>query len=194
MSLGSAGFAVAKVDLSPVETPYNDQRLVYGAVARNLILHEGEGVTDDYGLPRFLAGTLARVLGEEPSPEALAHPNYRGLVDTLEATPIDSPAYKTAVLAFFDALVHDQTERLDSLSRWLLAEDTTPDDTKILRGLGVTGKITRTNAFRMLRSLAQIVRALSYSGLLLLFDEVGPDEQHRRQGRKARHRHAARGD
>jgi len=42
----------------------------------------------------------------------------------------------------------------------------------VLREVGVTGKITRTNAFRMLRSLAQTVRALSYSGLLLLFDEV----------------------
>ncbi|MCL4863040.1 MAG: DUF2791 family P-loop domain-containing protein, partial [Caldilineaceae bacterium] len=28
------GFAVVKVDLSPVETPYNDQRLVYAAVAQ----------------------------------------------------------------------------------------------------------------------------------------------------------------
>ena len=166
------GFAVAKVDLSPTETPYNDQKLVYGAVARNLILHEGEGVSDESGLPRFLEGTLARILGEEPGPEALAHPNYRGLVDTLEATPVDSPVYRAAVLAYFDALVHGQEERLAPLSRWLLAEDTTPDDTKVLRGLGVTGKITRTNAFRVLRSLTQIVRALSYSGLLLLFDEV----------------------
>jgi hypothetical protein len=34
------GFAVAKVDLSPVETPYNDQKKVYEAVAQNLIWHE----------------------------------------------------------------------------------------------------------------------------------------------------------
>lgn len=36
------GFAVSKVDLSPVETPYNDQRAVYAAVARNLIWHEAD--------------------------------------------------------------------------------------------------------------------------------------------------------
>lgn len=166
------GFAVVKVDLSPVETPYNDQRLVYGAVARNLVWHEGEGVSDEAGLPRFLEGTLTRIVGEEASLETLNHPNYRALVDTLEATSIDSAAYKMAVLAYFDALVRADEARLASLGRWLSAEDTTPDDTKVLRGLGVTGKITRTNAFRMLRSLAQTVRALSYSGLLLLFDEV----------------------
>ncbi|MEX2534434.1 MAG: BREX system ATP-binding domain-containing protein [Trueperaceae bacterium] len=169
----SRGFAVSKVELSPVETPYNDQKAVYAAVARNLIWHEDdEGVSDETGLPRFLEGTLRRAVGDEITLETLNHPNYRGLVETLEASPIDAPAYKAAVLAYFEALVRDQAERRDSLERWLLGEDTTPDDTKVLRELGVTGKITRPNAFRMLRSLAQTVRALSYSGLLLLFDEV----------------------
>ncbi|MDQ3459296.1 MAG: ATP-binding protein [Deinococcota bacterium] len=167
------GFAVVKVDLSPVETPYNDQRLVYGAVARNLIWHEeDEHASDELGLPRFLEGTLQRVVGDVLSLETAAHPNYRGLIDTLEATSIDGPAYKAAILAYLEALIRAQEERLEALSRWLLAEDTTPDDTKVLREVGVTGKITRTNAFRMLRSLAQVIRALSYSGLLLLFDEV----------------------
>jgi hypothetical protein len=167
------GFAVVKVDLSPVETPYNDQRLVYAAVARNLIWHEAdETISDEYGLTRFLEGTLQRIVGGELSLETAAHPNYRGLVDTLEATPIDSGAYKAAVLAYFEALIRDQEDRRESLTRWLSGSDTTPEDTKILREVGVTGKITRPNAFRMLRSLAQAIRALSYSGLILLFDEV----------------------
>ena len=169
----SKGFAVAKVDLSPVETPYNDQRLVYAAVARNLIWHEeSDEISDETGLPRFLEGTLERVLGGPPTLEALTHPNYRGLVDTLESTAIDSLAYRAAVLAYFDALIRDSEDRLDSLTRWLLGSNTTPDDTKILREVGVTGKISRTNAFRMLRSLVQTIRALSYGGLILLFDEV----------------------
>ncbi len=47
----SRGFAVSKVDLSPVETPYNDQRLVYAAVVRNLVWHEeDETMTDERGL------------------------------------------------------------------------------------------------------------------------------------------------
>jgi hypothetical protein len=165
------GFAVVKVDLSPIETPYNDQKLVYSAVARKLIWHEGEAVSDEEGLLRFLEGSLKRVVGEI-SPEQLANPNYRGLMDTLEASPIDDPAYKAAIMGVFEALMREQTEYLEILSRWLMAEATSSDDTKVLRTLGVTGKITRPNAFRMLRSLAQTVRALSYSGLVLLFDEV----------------------
>jgi len=167
------GFAVAKVDLSPVETPYNDQRLVYAAVAHNLIWHEAdEAISDQQGLRYFLDGTLRRVVGGELSLETLTHPNYRGLIDTLEATPVDNLAYKNAIIAYFEALVREQDERLDALTRWLTAEVTTPADTKILREVGVTGKITRTNAFGTLRSLVQIIRALSYSGLVLLFDEV----------------------
>jgi hypothetical protein len=169
----SRGFAVAKVDLSPVETPYNDQRLVYAAVARNLIWHEeDESINDEQGLTRFLEGTLRRFVGRDLSLETASHPNYTGLVDTLESTSIDSLAYKNAVLAYFEALIREQEERQDSLTRWLMGSATTPDDTKILRDLGVTGKITRPNAFRMLRSLVQIIRALSYGGLILLFDEV----------------------
>ncbi|MBK7177274.1 MAG: DUF2791 family P-loop domain-containing protein [Chloroflexi bacterium] len=166
-------FAVAKVDLSPVETPYNDQKKVYEAVVSNIIWHESdESVTDETGLLRFLEGTLQRFVGEEFSLETLNNPLYRGMVDTLEATPVDSTAYQTAVLAYFESLIRQQEERLDSLSRWLLGENTSPADTKILREVGVTGKINRPNAFRMLRSLCQIIRALSYSGLILLFDEV----------------------
>ncbi len=167
------GFAVSKVDLSPVETPYNDQRLVYAAVARNVIWHEtNDDVSDETGLPRFLEGTLQHMVGDSLSLETLTHPNYIGLVDTLEAAAIDSLAYKAAVLGYFEALIRGQEERLEALTRWLMGTNTTPDDTRILRDIGVTGKINRPNAFRMLRSLVQTTRALSYSGLILLFDEV----------------------
>ena len=40
-----------------------------------------------------------------------------------------------------------------------------------LRSIGVTEKINKNNAFKMLRSLCQAVRALGYTGLALLFDE-----------------------
>jgi len=169
----SRGFAVSKVDLSPVETPYNDQRLVYAAVARNLIWHESdENSSDEKGLVRFLEGTLERVIGEPPTLAALTHPNYVGLRDTLEAATIDNAAYKNAIIGYLESLIRKQEDRLEALDRWLTGEITTPSDTRLLRDLGVTGKITRTNAFQMLRSLAQTIRALSYSGLVLLFDEV----------------------
>ncbi len=165
-------FAVVKVDLSPTETPYNDQKAVYQAVANNILWHEPAAtVSDESGLTLFLQRTLEEVVGEL-SLETLSNPLYRGLIDTLEMTSVDSPAYQTAVIAYFEALIREQDERLDSLTRWLMGENTSPADTKVLREVGVTGKINRPNAFRMLRSLCQVIRSLSYSGLILLFDEV----------------------
>ena len=53
-------FAVSKVELSPKESPYDDQRRVYAAVASSLMWHElGSLNEDEHGLSRFLEGTLA---------------------------------------------------------------------------------------------------------------------------------------
>src|ERR671928_1091924 len=57
-------FAVSKVDLSPKESPYDDQRRVYAAVASSLVWHElGSLSEDEHGLSRFLEGTLRRLAG-----------------------------------------------------------------------------------------------------------------------------------
>src|SRR5262249_53901374 len=56
-------FAVSKVDLSPRESPYDDQRRVYAAVASSIIWHElGDLGEDERGLSRFLEGTLRRIV------------------------------------------------------------------------------------------------------------------------------------
>jgi hypothetical protein len=167
------GFAVVKVDLSPVETPYNDQRLVYQAVAQNIYWHEADdSIVDEKGLTRFLKGSLLRLVGDELSLHRLTDHDYRALVERIAGAKIDSIAYKAAILAYFKALIQEEEDLLECLSRWLLGKPTSPEDTKLLRQVGVTGKITRSSAFRMLRSLAQTVRLLSYHGLILLFDEV----------------------
>ena len=56
-------FAVSKVDLSPKESPYDDQQRVYAAVASAIIWHElGDMGEDEHGLTRFLEGTLRRLV------------------------------------------------------------------------------------------------------------------------------------
>jgi hypothetical protein len=169
-------FAVSKVDLSPKESPYDDQRRVYAAVAAALIWHElGGGSEDERGLSRFLEGTLRRLvyaqgadLGDDGVEEI---PEIRAFLQTIEATPIDSLSFKKAVMGFFHALLRSQERRIESLERWLHGEEVTPEDMRDLRMIGVTEKISKNNAFKMLRSLCQTVRALDYSGLVLLFDE-----------------------
>src|SRR5579863_10365951 len=47
-------FVVSKVDLSPKESPYDDQKRVYAAVAGNILWHEGSESSEEKGLARFL--------------------------------------------------------------------------------------------------------------------------------------------
>jgi bacteriophage exclusion system BrxC/D-like protein len=169
-------FAVSKVDLSPKESPYDDQRRVYAAVASSLIWHElGSLSEDEHGLSRFLEGTLRRMVhphGLEPEDAGAQElPEVRAFLQTLETTAVDSLSFHKAIQGYFGALLRGQDRRMESLERWLHGEEVTPEDMKDLRSIGVTEKINKNNAFKMLRSLCQSVRALGYTGLALLFDE-----------------------
>jgi hypothetical protein len=169
-------FAVSKVDLSPKESPYDDQRRVYAAVASSIIWHElGSLSEDERGLTRFLEGTLRRLITpygvELEDPGAAELPEVRALTQTLATTPVDSLSFHKAVQGFFAALLRGQELRQEALGRWLHGEEVSPEDSRDLRSIGVTEKINKNNAFKMLRSLCQVVRALGYTGLALLFDE-----------------------
>jgi hypothetical protein len=167
-------FAVSKIDLSPKESPYDDQRRVYAAVANAVIWHElGSSSEDERGLARFLEATLRRLIHpHDLDDEGIFElPDVRGFLHTLSATPIDSLSFHKAVQGYFQALLRGQERRLESLQRWLHGEEVTPEDMRDLRSIGVTEKINKNNAFKMLRSLCQTIRAIGYSGLALLFDE-----------------------
>ena len=169
-------FAVSKVDLSPRESPYDDQRRVYAAVASSIIWHElGDLGEDERGLSRFLEGTLRRIVtphGLDLADAGAAEPpDLRALLQTLETTQVDSLSFHKAVQGYLNALLRGQEIRQESLGRWLQGEEVSPEDMRDLRSIGVTEKINKNNAFKMLRSLCQVVQALGYSGLTLLFDE-----------------------
>jgi len=169
-------FAVSKVDLSPRESPYDDQRRVYAAVASSIIWHElGDLGEDERGLSRFLEGTLRRIVtphGLDLADAGAAEPpDLRALLQTLETTQVDSLSFHKAIQGYLNALLRGQEIRQESLGRWLQGEEVSPEDMRDLRSIGVTEKINKNNAFKMLRSLCQVVRALGYSGLTLLFDE-----------------------
>ncbi|MCK6576728.1 MAG: ATP-binding protein [Anaerolineae bacterium] len=169
-------FAVSKVDLSPKESPYDDQRRVYAAVASSVVWHELGGLSEDeHGLSRFFEGTLRRLVNpyglDLAEAEAADIPEVRAFLQTLAMTPIDSLSFHKAVQGYFLALLRGQERRLESLERWLHGEEVSPEDMRDLRLIGVTEKINKNNAFKMLRSLSQTVRALGYTGLALLFDE-----------------------
>jgi len=120
-------------------------------------------------------GTLRRMVNPHgldlEDPGAAELPDVRAFLQTLAATPVDSLSFHKAIQGYFAALLRGQERRLESLQRWLYGETLTPEDMRDLRLIGVTEKINKNNAFKMLRSLCQVVRALGYTGMILLFDE-----------------------
>jgi P-loop Domain of unknown function (DUF2791) len=169
-------FAVSRVELSPKESPYDDQKRVYAAVASSIIWHDPDELgEDERGLTRFLEGTLRRLVAphsldlEDAGTAEL--PDVQALRETLAATAVDSLSFQKAVEGYVSALLHGQALRQEALGRWLHGEEVSPEDMRDLRQIGVTEKINRNNAFKVLRSLCQVVRALGYTGLVLLFDE-----------------------
>lgn len=169
-------YAVSKVDLSPKETPYNDQRSVYVAVAANILWHDpADPCVPEKGLARFLTGTLhtlVRECGLEPQdPRAAELPEVKAFLEMLDRTPIDSMSFHAAIRGHFRALLQGDEAKQMALGRWLHGERASLDEGRVQRMLGVTESISKNNAFKMLRSLCQAVRAIGYNGLALLFDE-----------------------
>src|SRR6266536_2581316 len=121
-------FAVSKVDLSPKESPYDDQRRVYAAVASSIIWHElGDLGEDERGLSRFLEGTLRRIVtphGLDLADAGAAEPpDLRALLQTLETTQVDSLSFHKAIQGYLNALLRGQEIRQESLGRWLQGEE-----------------------------------------------------------------------
>ncbi len=171
-------FAVSKVDLSPQECPYDDQKKVYSAVAKALLWQDTDAAGDETksGLATFLDRLLQSIV--EPlgvalgTVEAAELDEVQALQRSFNDTPIDNISYRYAISHYLSAALCGNTTQKELLTRWLHGDDLSTADMRELKTLGVTQKMTRTNAFQMLRSLSQTVRALGFNGLCLLFDEV----------------------
>ena len=171
-------FAVSQVDLSPNECPYNDQKKVYAAVAKALMWRDPDGDAADStkGLANFLQRLLHDIVirhgVELGSDEAANVPEVQALITSFQHTPIDNTSFRYAILHMLEAILRGNAAQQELLTLWLHGEDVNNIAMSELKQLNVTQKITRSNAFQMLRSLSQSVRALGFNGLCLLFDEM----------------------
>lgn len=82
---------------------------------------------------------------------------------------IESISFKKAIKSAIIALSCRQEEAFTSICQWLKGEGY---DSKQHRQFGIMEKIDKTTAFKMIRSLVQVVRRMGYSGLVLLLDEA----------------------
>ncbi len=159
------GYATSYVPLSPTECPFNRLDLVYRSVMANLAPpYDPEHAPTTYhrGVDAFLHHWFAR---------------QRALLDTEEKlrayleglTGLESTSFARAVRLAFEALYREDSETYELVAQWLKGEDLSREHRN---RLGITERLDRTTALRMLRSLAQWIRSIGYTGLVLLFDEA----------------------
>ena len=174
------GFAVAIVELSPAECPYDDTLKVYSSVARRLAVESKKaGSTPRYGLTdmlRDLVDSEVTDLARELRESGARHPGEearekvrRWLRREVGRTPCESVSYRNAVVQFCLAWLDEDFEAEQKLEAWLRGE---PIPRGEVREYGVYEQMKRANGFLMLRSLTQMIKGLGFAGTALLFDEV----------------------
>ncbi len=167
------GYVVSRTELSPKECPYDNQLKVYQAVVNNLIYHDpSPDIADTQGIEAFLENHFfqtMRTLGIDRMVTTIGLDKRVELwLDTILRFKVESPSYRHAVYFYLKAVAEENEADKRVISAWLRGETVALKD---VRAFSITERMDRSVAFKMLRSLAQLVHELGYAGLLLLFDE-----------------------
>jgi hypothetical protein len=167
------GYVVSRTELSPKECPYDNQLKVYQAVVSNLIFHVADpNVEDTRGIEAFLENhffnTLKTLGIDSPTTSLGLDLRAKLWLDTILRFKVESPSYRHAVYYYLEAVAEENEANKRVISAWLRGETIALKD---VRQFSITERMDRSIAFKMLRSLSQLIHELGYAGLVLLFDE-----------------------
>jgi hypothetical protein len=162
----ASDFVTAYVGLSPQECPFHEPLLVYRAVVRAM---RAPPRGDDALVPTTGLADLLRDLVEDRRAEHGDAAVRTWIVRTVRQIPVENRSLRNAIAAYCEACLDDDVRRQDVLAAWLSGDDLPPS---AHRDYGVFESVTRANAFAMLRSVCQALRALGFEGTALLFDEM----------------------
>lgn len=159
------GFASAVIGLSPDECPFDDPQRIYQAVARELSWAPRDPLVPP---ARGIEHALRTAIDDRR--EQLGDDELRAWVDRdLRRLTVDAPSFRAAVRAFVIAELDQDFDTQDLVVAWLRGDPVAPTE---VRHLGIRESLTRTNGFRMVRSLCQVLQGMGSPGLLLCFDEL----------------------
>jgi hypothetical protein len=167
----SRHYAVSYVTLKRNESPFHELHKVYKTIADGLLTpyQSDDGQPAEQGIGSFLRAWYARqylTLEQEGFSTARISELLNEQINGLE---IAYPSYRSAVQAALRAY-HQGNETLFTLTtQWLRGEVTATPELKKLR---ISDKLDKATAFKFLSSLSRTVRALGYTGLVILLDEA----------------------
>lgn len=169
-------FAVSYVSLkSGGECPFDKLELVYKAILGGLlppITDPDISVDDTKGIENFLRYWYSKRYRDHQaagmSAEA-ARAEVRKDISELAYESVRSISFRNAIVRALEATAIGEDTLYSEICQWLKGEVA---PTAKLKKLSITQKIDRTTAFEMIRSLAQMMRRMGYSGLIVLLDEA----------------------
>jgi hypothetical protein len=168
-------YVTAFVELSQDECPLDKPERVYGAVARSIQakpivaadVDRGQGI--DVMFQQLLDRKFSGVFSGNPNDDLRAQA-VDWVQTSLDATPIESSGFRSAVVQYLLAKLNGDTAKSTLAAVYIRGE---PCSAAELRGIGIFEKLDKASGFRFLRSLCQLIqRAELATGVTLLFDEA----------------------
>ena len=164
------GYVTSYIPLNPAECPFDKLELVYKQMVTNLAypvtveeLTRGTERGID-SLIRVWYNSVKEDLDSKKSKQKKSVlKEYAQSIQSIEST-----SFSNAVKNSFLALVEGNEDHFSLIVQWLKGEGF---ESRTYAPFGILERIDKTTAFRMMRSLIQWIRAVNYSGLVLLFDE-----------------------
>jgi len=166
-------FAVSYVVLSPESTPFHKLELVYKEIINSVTLPlDDEEIISGYekGIAACLQKYFMKLKADIPDDvedEVSINEIITSNIDSLQLSK--SISFSKAIKAALHSLLKNDDESFDMICQWLNGEGYIRN---IHSKFGILEKIDKTTAFKMIRSLAQMLRFMGHNGLVILFDEA----------------------
>lgn len=164
-------YMTSYIVLSPTSTPFYKLELVYKEIVSNLTYPQNpEALLSGYdrGIEAVIKTWYYQKYQELA--EKMSKEEVREELTTYASSlgPYESTSFKNAVKEAFISLVENRNDDFEHIIQWLKAEG----HDRYHKKIGILEKIDKSTAFRMLRSLAQWIGDICYSGFIVLLDEA----------------------
>jgi len=168
-------YIASYIVLSPEQTPFYKLEQVYKTIVSNLIYRQTpEELLSGYdrGIEAVIKAWYNRKYHEMArklpgGDDELTRQELNNYASALG--PYESTSFKNAVKEAFLSLTERRDDDFTLIIQWLNGEN---PPRNLLKDLRIFEKIDKSTAFKMIRSLVQWVRDISYAGIVILMDEA----------------------
>lgn len=159
------GFVTALVGVSPKECPFDDVARIFQSVARSFQTPPSDPLEEsDLGVDAVLRTEIQRRRDHASDDEILDW-----VKEEIGHGRVDSHAVRRAAALFLRAVVTGDEDLEEVTGSYLRGDDVGRGE---LRPLRIREDLSEKTAYRMLRSVVQVFRAMGVPGVAVLFDEM----------------------